>query len=145
MRLEKVAVDRRQAATDEDAVDVGECGRRHGAGVLDRRDARLERAGRRCRGDELARMIVPVAVADRDDRDARQVAPGCRGASARLVEEGRVLRAVRRILPAATDEVHAHAAPSANSTGGSADQGKTIQSSVRRYAKSGSSMVCDFV
>ena len=50
----------------------------------------------------------------------------------RFGDERRVKRGIRTRGRAAADEVHAHAAPSASSTGGSADHGNTIQSSVRR-------------
>ncbi|MDQ0895495.1 hypothetical protein QFZ26_003050 [Agromyces ramosus] len=77
--------------------------------------------------------------------DARSRAPCGAAPRGGLGDERRVQRGIRTGGRAAADQVHAHAAPSATATGGSADHGKTIQSSVLRYVKSGTSTVCGFV
>src|SRR5690606_35933728 len=98
---------------------------------------------------ELGSVGVTVAVAHHDDRDARVGATGRAGAQGGLGQELAVDRgAVLGVVfggPTAADEVDAHASTTDVSgvavTGGSADHGKMIQSSVSRQVKSGTCTV----
>ena len=100
--------------------------------IRDGGDVRVERTGGRGCGHERGGMIARIPVSDRDHGDARLVAPGAGGTRAGLREERVEHDAVGLLEPATAHQVHAHAAPSTSTTGGSADHGKTIQSSVRR-------------
>ena len=136
-----------EAAAHGDAVDVGDrgepdrlarspCGQLH----LDL----VAAAGRDQEIGERRRLLLGLGVQG-DHGDARPRATCGAAAQYGLGDERRVQRGIRAGGRAAADEMHAHAAPSLTTTGGSDDHGNTIQSSVLRKSKSGTSTVCDFV
>jgi hypothetical protein len=127
-----------EAAAHGDAVDVrdrGEPDRLAGSPSGQQHLDLVAPAGRGQQICECCGLLLGLGVQG-DHGDARPGATRGSAPQGGLGDERRVQRGIRTGGRAASDEVHAHAAPSAavasaTVTGGSADQGNTIHRSVR--------------